>query len=67
MRRFDDAAYYNWLMAASHKNRAAEISDGKHPHDASNGIVLYLVAVGVLFLDHCLAGQYKWCCDVVLQ
>lgn len=31
MCRFEDAAYYNWLMAASHKNRAMEVSDGKHP------------------------------------
>lgn len=31
MCRFDDAAYYNWLMAASHKNQAKEVSDGKHP------------------------------------
>lgn len=31
MHRFEDAAYYNWLMAASHKNHATEISDGKHP------------------------------------
>lgn len=31
MHRFEDAAYYNWLMAASHKNHATEISDGKPP------------------------------------
>ena len=47
MCRFDDAAYYNWLMAASHKNRAAEISDSKPWHDASGGTVF--VAVGKMY------------------